>query len=149
MKVLRILLFVIIFLFLTVVVIRGQDLQEELEVWDLPVEIEKSEGCYKIIDSESRNFTEAAFSISYLMTSLEYVIKENDINPNFQVEYIFVDDNGEMWQLHISRMWLNNYLHADSRSVKEDMIRSLMLPYTEQQRSYQYQQLEDRIKSLR
>ena len=148
-KVFKFWIFVIIFLFIFVLSLRTQELQQKLEVWDLPVNIEESEEGYRIIDDESRNFTEASFSISYLMTSLEYVIKDYNINPNFQIEYIFVDDNGEMWQLHISRIWLNNYLQADSRSVKEDMIRNLILPYTEQQRVQQYQQLEDRIKSLR
>ena len=125
---------VVLFLIILVFTVRSQELQKELEIWDLPVEIEDSEEGYKVIDSEATNFTEAAFSISYLMTSLEYVIEDNDINPNFQIEYMFIDDDGKMWQLHISRIWLNNYLDCDSRSIKEDMIRSLMLPYTEEQK---------------
>lgn len=140
---------VVLFLIILVFSIRSQELQKELEVWDLPVDIEKSEEGYKVIDSEATSFTEAAFSISYLMTSLEYVIEDNDINPNFQIEYLFIDGEGQMWELHISRLWLNNYLQTESRSVKEDMIKNLMLPYTEEQRVQQYQQLEDRIKSLR
>lgn len=146
-KVLKILLVIILFLIISVAVTKSQDLQKELEIWDLPVKIEKCDIGYKVIDSESTNFTEAAFSISYLMTSLEYVLE--DRNPNFQIEYIFIDNDGQMWQLNISRLWLNNYLQSNSRSIKEDMVRNLMLPYTEEQRVQQYQQLEDRIKSLK
>lgn len=141
--------FIFIFMFLIVFSLGAQDLQEELKIWELPVKIEKIDEGYKIIDSESTNFTEASYSISYLMTSLEFVIDDNNIKPNFQVEYIFIDDDGKMWNLHISKMWLNNYLNCDSKSIKEDMIRRLILPYTEEQRTQQSRQLEDKIRSLR
>ena len=148
-KVIKIIIIILLLFITSLSISRAQNLQEELKIWDLPVEIEKSDEGYKIIDSESTNFTEATFSISYLMTSLEYVVGYSDIEPNFQIEYVFVDDDGEMWQLHISRIWLNNYLNCNSKRVKEDMIRNLIMPHTEEQRVQQNQIIEERIQSLR
>lgn len=140
--------FIILIMLFISLSLYSQELSQQLQSWEVPVEIEKEGQNYKIIDSDSTSFNDVAYSISYLMTVLEFVLEDENLEADFNINYLFVDREGKMWSIHLDKNWIDDYIHADKRE-KDDLIHSLTSPYEIQQQSIKNKRIEDEIKSLR
>lgn len=117
MKRVVIFLIVIFILFLITIPIDTQEVQQQLELWG--INSTQIDDRIIIQDLESNNTQELSYNLSYLMTSLDFILEES--NEDVVLNYIYTHSD-----VVIENEWFSYYRSLEKEEEKLKAIKLLL-----------------------
>lgn len=144
--------------------IEGEDLLEELEFWDLNLDLDYEDNILFLSDYDSENYNDIVFKLQSTLNALMYYFDVMNININYiDMDIIYIWDNSYNYyssgikeveyQIIFDSERLIYYLLTKDRRKRQDIIRRELRPiYDELKRdfnNYQNQQIKNAIRELK
>lgn len=109
-------LLTIIFLTTIYVSVWGENIEEELKTWG--IDAQQTERQLTINDFDSRNLSDLSYNLSYLMTSLDFILEGDE---DFTIEYMYRNSD-----IVIEKEWFDTYQELESEKEKRQLIQLLL-----------------------